>query len=111
MAVCPAAALAGGADVEKVNVRKTAAGTYSFDVTVRHGDTGWDHYANKWDIVGPDGTVYGTRILHHPHENEQPFTRSKSGVEIPPGVRKITIRAGDSVHGYDGREMVVELPE
>ena len=38
--------------------------------------TGWEHYANKWDVVGPDDTILGTRVLLHPHVNEQPFTRS-----------------------------------
>ena len=26
-------------------------------MTVRHADTGWDHYADKWDVVAPDGAV------------------------------------------------------
>ena len=34
-------------------------------------------------VCTPDGKVLGYRKLHHPHENEQPFTRSLSGVEIP----------------------------
>ena len=105
------AAFAGEADVEKVAVRKDGTGSYTFDVTVRHADTGWDHYANKWDVVGPDGTVLGTRILAHPHEHEQPFTRSLSGVSIPQGVRSVTIRAHDSVDKYGGKEVTVELPE
>jgi hypothetical protein len=75
---------------------------------VRHADTGWDHYANRWDVLAPDGTVLGTRTLLHPHENEQPFTRSLSGVSVPEGVRSVTIRANDSVHGEGGREVTVE---
>jgi hypothetical protein len=78
---------------------------------VRHADTGWDHYANRWDVLAPDGTVLGTRTLLHPHENEQPFTRSLSGVSVPEGVRLVTIRANDSVHGEGGREVTVELSE
>ncbi|MGI9372345.1 MAG: hypothetical protein ACR2OJ_07595 [Hyphomicrobiales bacterium] len=102
--------VAGGANVEDVKIEKSADGSFTFHVTVKHGDTGWDHYANKWEVSGPDGTVYGTRILHHPHENEQPFTRSKRGVEIPEGVEKVTIKAYDSVHGATGEEMTVDLP-
>jgi hypothetical protein len=80
------AASAGEADVEAVKATRAADGTWRFDVTVRHADTGWDHYANRWDVVAPDGTILGTRTLLHPHENEQPFTRSLSGVSIPEGV-------------------------
>lgn len=104
-------ALAGKADVVDVNVRKGAGGTYHFDVTVKSDDTGWDKYADKWDVVGPDGQVFGTRTLLHPHENEQPFTRSLGGVSIPDGVNTVTIRAHDKVEGYGGKEMTVDLPK
>ena len=101
---------AGEADVVKVNVERTGADTFRFDVTVLHRDKGWDHYANKWDVVAPDGKVLATRTLYHPHENEQPFTRSLSGVKVPASVDRVTIRAHDSVHEYGGQEVTVELP-
>lgn len=101
--------LAGTADVVDVKAAKSSDGTWSFDVTVSHGDEGWDHYANRWDVVAPDGTVLGTRTLHHPHETEQPFTRSLRGVSVPDGVGSVSIRANDSVHGSGGREFSVEL--
>lgn len=106
-----AAVCAGEADVESVSAKRAADGTWRFDVTVRHADTGWDHYANRWDVIGPDGAVLGTRTLLHPHENEQPFTRSLGGVSIPDGIKTVTIRANDSVHGAGGREFTVELPD
>ena len=101
---------AGEADVVAVEVKRTGENTYYFSVTVSHSDTGWDHYANKWDVVAPDGTVLGTRILHHPHVNEQPFTRSLSGVKIPETNESVTIRAHDSVHDYGGKTVTVKLP-
>ena len=84
---------AGGADVVGVKVlhmKKAGPNIYRFRVTVRHDDTGWDHYADRWEVLGPDGTVLGIRVLHHPHENEQPFTRYHD-IEIPPGVRPYVI--------------------
>lgn len=103
-------AVGGEADVVEVKVRKTGAETFSFDVTVRHGDTGWEHYANKWDVVTADGKVLGTRILHHPHETEQPFTRSLSGVKIPASVTAVTVRAYDKVHDLGGVSKTVAVP-
>ena len=100
---------AGEADVVGVKAKKTGDRVWSFDVTLRHADTGWDHYADKWDVTAPDGTILGTRVLHHPHVQEQPFTRSLSGVTIPPGINRVTIRGHDSVHGYGGEEFSVEL--
>ena len=101
---------AGEADVEQVNVTMTGKDTFSFDVTVRHADEGWKHYADKWDVVAPDGTVLGTRTLYHPHVDEQPFTRSLSGVKIPDSIKEVTLRAHDSVHGYGGKMVKVAVP-
>ena len=71
----------------------------TISVTIRHGDTGWDHYADGWAVLAPDGTQLGYRKLLHPHENEQPFTRSLSGVTIPAGIDHVLIRASDNVTG------------
>lgn len=106
----PAISLAGEADVTDVRLKKDGKGTYQVSVTVRHADTGWEHYADKWDVLGPDGAILGTRVLLHPHVEEQPFTRSLGGLRIPEGVSDVTIRAHDKVHGYGGREMTVKVP-
>jgi hypothetical protein len=102
---------AGEADVVAAKFGKAADGTYRFDVTVRHADAGWEHYADTWQVIGADGTVYGERVLAHPHDNEQPFTRSQSGIAIPETVRTVSIRAHDKVHGWGGAELVVDLGE
>lgn len=108
--------LDANADVTFVRAVQTGADTWTFHVTVAHPDTGWDDYADGWDVVLPDGTVVTpnpndpfTRVLLHPHENEQPFTRSQSGIVIPPGVDRVIVRAHDLVDGWGGREVVVDL--
>lgn len=98
-----------GAQVVKAEARQSG-GTWRFDVTVLHNDTGWEDYADKWDVMTPDGEILGTRVLLHPHETEQPFTRSLSGVTIPDGLTRVVIRAHDNVNGYSGNEYVLELP-
>lgn len=107
----PLLAEAGEADVVAAKATKTGGDTYRFDVTVAHEDTGWDHYANVWQVVGPDGAVLGERVLAHPHVNEQPFTRSLSGVSIPSDITAVTLRAGDLVHEFGGTELYLELPQ
>jgi hypothetical protein len=102
-------ARAGEADVIDVTATKGTTG-WTFNVTVRHDDKGWEHYADRWDVLAPDGTVLGSRTLLHPHVGEQPFTRSLSGVAIPAGITQVTIRAHDKVHGLGGTELVVDLP-
>ena len=103
----PVLALAGEADVVGVKFIKSGNGTYNFSVTVEHADEGWDHFANKWEVVAPDGTTLGVRKLAHPHVEEQPITRSQSGIKIPEGVKEVIVRAHDSVHGFGGKEMRV----
>jgi len=103
----PLPALAGEADVIEATAER--AGTqWRISATIRHADTGWDHYANGFEIVGPDGTVLGTRVLFHPHVEEQPFTRSHT-LTIPDGITEITVRALDSVHEGGGESVVVPL--
>lgn len=102
-------ALAGEASVLSASAKQTGQ-TWRFDVTVRHADAGWDHYADAWRVVGPDGAVYGVRTLYHPHVEEQPFTRSLTGIAVPAGVGKVTIQAKDSVHGWGAKSVVVALP-
>lgn len=105
-----ATAYAGEADIVGVKVRMTGKDTFSFDATVRHADEGWNHYADKWDVVAADGTVLGTRTLYHPHVDEQPFTRSLSGVKISDSIKEVTVRAHDSVHKYGGKAVIVVVP-
>lgn len=106
----PQASWAGEADVVGVQARQTSGGTYRFDVTVAHADKGWDHYADAFEILSSDGTVLGTRILAHPHETEQPFTRALGNVRIPKGTKQVTVRAHDKIHGLGGKTMRVTLP-
>jgi hypothetical protein len=101
---------AGKADVLDATVNCDRSRSCSFQVTVQHADSGWDHYANQWQLLSEDGAILGTRVLYHPHETEQPFTRSLSGVKIPAHVQSVTIRAGDLVHGFGGREIQMQLP-
>lgn len=86
-----------------------ASGARRFAVTVRHADTGWDHYANAFTISSPEGDLLAKRVLHHPHVNEQPFTRSQGGVVIPAHLTHIVVHAHDSVHGQ-GKGITLTLP-
>jgi len=97
-------------EVRIVAARVECPGSCTFAVTLEHNDQGWDHYANQWDVITLDGRILGSRVLYHPHENEQPFTRSLSGVMIPADIRQVKIRARDSVHGYSQDEFVVDIP-
>ena len=105
-----ASAKADPAVVEDVTARLTGD-TWTFSVTLSHADTGWDDYADGWRVEGSDGTVLGYRELFHPHVDEQPFTRSLSGVAIPDGLTVVQIRARTNVDGWDSTTLPFRLPD
>jgi hypothetical protein len=102
-----APAAAGPADVVAAEVRCRGE-RCRFDVTVRHGDEGWDHYAKAFEVVDASGAVLATRVLRHPHVDEQPFTRSLDA-KIPLSVERVVVRARDSRHGLGGTELALSL--
>ena len=89
---------ANKAEILDVKILKQSD-TYSFSVKILHEDSGWEHYVNRYEVLDKDGNVIATRTLWHPHENEQPFTRSLRGVQIK-GINIVYLRANDSVDGY-----------
>ncbi len=103
------AARAGDVAVERAVFERTGEGSWRVSVRLRHDDTGWDHYADAWRVVTEDGTVLGTRVLYHPHENEQPFTRSLGGVAIPDGTARVRVEGHDKVHGWSPDTIAVDL--
>jgi hypothetical protein len=109
MLLLVSAAIAGEADVVDVKATPEGEGAWRFDVTVRHADEGWEHYADRWEVLSPDGEVLGVRELLHPHVDEQPFARSLTGVAVPDRVEEVEVRARDSVHGFGGATMRVRL--
>ena len=97
-------------EVEVVKVRLEQSGdAWRVHTTLRHADSGWEHYADAWRVVNEKGDVLGTRTLHHPHENEQPFTRSLNSVFVPKGVSTVFVEAHDKVHGWSRQRVRVDL--
>lgn len=86
------------------------SGSYNFVVTMSSPYDTAERYADAWRVVGDDGEVYGLLELAHHHANEQPFTRSLAGVEIPPSVERVHIEGRDLVYGWGGAIFELTLP-
>ena len=84
---------------------RTAENTYRVAATVRHNDQGWDNYADAFEVRG-ENVQNGLRELAHPHDNEQPFTRSQSGVEA---TGLVYVQAKDNVEGLGGSVIYLDL--
>jgi hypothetical protein len=82
-----------------------------FSVTLSHPDTGWDHYADGWEVLDADGNSLGLRELLHPHVTEQPFTRALGGVQVPEGASTVYVRARCNVDGWSDTLFRVELTD
>ena len=108
--ILPSIAHAGDVTVVGAEASRQGNGSYRFSVTLKHADSGWDHFADRWQVLSPDGTVLATRVLAHPHEHEQPFTRSLSGVDLPTDLSSVRIRAHDSVHGDTKALFTLKVP-
>jgi len=94
-------ALADPRVIEAVTAHQ-AANSWPFDITIRHPDTGWDHYADGWRVLDMQGNELGMRVLHHPQETEQPFTRSLGGVVI--GADQTQYRSNPAATWMAGRK-------
>lgn len=107
--LAPIVAQADAPEVVDATARESGSG-WQISVTIRHPDTGWDHYADGWEVLDTDGNRLGFRELLHPHETEQPFTRSLGGVAIPDGAESVEIRARCSVDGGNDATYTLRLP-
>lgn len=103
--------LAGEVTIVDAEFTHTSGQQWSVSVTLEHADSGWDHYADNWRVVDGEGDVLGDRVLYHPHVDEQPFTRSLNGVEIPEGTTEVFVIAHDKEHGWTENRLLVDLGE
>ncbi len=104
----PSMSFAADPEVVDVVLEKTGM-TWRMDVTLRHPDTGWDHFADGWEVLDAQGNRLGYRKLMHPHVDEQPFTRSLSSLVVPDGTREVFLRVHCSQKGWSEERVRVEL--
>jgi len=84
----------------KAEAQLKANQLFDIAVTVKHPDSGWDHYANEWIIIADGEKELAKRTLYHPHVNEQPFTRYSRDVLVPVEAKRVTIHAKCN-HGHE----------
>ncbi len=97
------------AQVTGVEATQSANGSWCFSTSVLHNDQGWEHYVNGWEVIDLEGNQLGFRKLHHPHDNEQPFTRSQCNIHVPPEITQVIVRAKCNKHGFGGKTIKVSL--
>jgi hypothetical protein len=98
---------------EIIGVQLVSKGDRVYDVVVSISSPydSPERYADGWRVVDEEGNVLGTHTLVHDHANEQPFTRTQVGLEIPADVNRITVEGRDLVNGYGGGTLWIDVPE
>lgn len=96
-------------DVERAQLQRQGD-AWSLSVTISSPYDTPERYADGWRVLTPDGGVLGTHELAHDHANEQPFTRSMTGLEIPGDVEQVTVEGRDLEHGYGGSTVTIDVP-
>lgn len=98
-------------EIVKVEPGKEGRGsTYNFAVTISSPYDTPERYASGWRVLTPSGEQIAEHMLGHDHADEQPFTRSQRGVEVPEDVREVQIEPKDLKNGYGGKKVTVQLP-
>ena len=98
-------------DVVAAELHLTGGRTFTVSATLSSPYDTPERYADAWRVLDGNGTELGIRELGHDHQNEQPFTRTLSGVDIPEGVTEVTIEGRDQVYGWGGDTVTVAVPQ
>ena len=60
-------------------------------------------------MVDLNGNLLAERVLTHPHDNQQPFTRRQGNIDLPPDLTQVFVHAKCNVHGFGGQEVLLDL--
>ncbi|MDF1855071.1 hypothetical protein [Pseudooceanicola sp.] len=103
LAIGATGAAADAPEIVSATAAKHGLG-WNIEVTLKHPDSGWDHYADGWQVLDENGKVLAFRKLGHPHVTEQPFARALHSVMVPDGTKRVFLRAHCS-HGDFSTEL------
>jgi len=84
--------------------------TWRFSVTLSSPYDTPQRYADAWRVLDGNDTELGIRVLGHDHANEQPFTRSQSGIAIADGTEVVYVEGRDQANGWSGQRFAFSLP-
>lgn len=86
-------------------------GRWTVTVTLKHRDSGWDHFATGLAVLAPDGSRIGSLDLTRPNVGKSRFTARITGLKVPPGTEFVLIRSRCSLVGWAAEPVRVDLPQ
>ncbi len=106
----PDTANADHPDVLAASMQRDDDGSWTLEVTLSSPYDTPERYADGWRVMDEDGEVFGEHTLTHHHADEQPVTRTQSGLQIPDGVDEVTVQGRDTENGYGGTTLAIQVP-
>lgn len=97
-------------DVLAASLERNDDGSWRLEVTLSSQYDSPKRYADGWRVLDEDDEVLGQHTLTHDHADEQPVTRTQSGLQIPDGVDEVTIQGKDTENGYGGATLAIPVP-
>ena len=104
------------AAVSFVKASQATDGTWTLEVTVEYANPTAEAYADGWDIITPAGQVIKkdvadpyTQLLEPPSNGAESATHTATGITIPVDVTQFFVRVHDSVNGWSGEMVFVDL--
>jgi hypothetical protein len=94
-------------DIKSVEIEKVDESTADLSVTVSSPYDSPERYADGWRVLDQDDQVLGEHTLAHDHADEQPFTRTQTGLTVPDGTQELTVQGRDLKNGYGGQTATV----
>lgn len=79
-------------------------------VTIQHDDSGWDHFADGFEVQAPDGTRLGYRELTRPNVGQRTQDVDMTGLKLPEGIGYVLIRTRCSLVGWAAEPVRLDLP-
>lgn len=83
--------------------------SWRFSVTLSSPYDTPQRYADAWRVLDPNDAELGIRVLGHDHANEQPFTRSQSGIAIPDDATVVYVEGRDQANGWSGQRFAFDV--
>lgn len=82
---------------------------YQFEANIVHRDDTWQHFVDRWEVIGKGGKVIATDYFYYPRIGENIVWHVLRGIRVAPGTTYVIYRLHDSKDGY-GRDMLVRMP-
>ena len=83
--------------------------SWRVDVTLEHPDSGWDHYADGWEVLDADGNRLGYRGCITRMSTSSPLPARSPISTCPTARAKIHIRAHCSVDGWGEETFRIDI--